>query len=411
MNLKGASLPAVYSQLPRYRSCKDKQQATSSSASAKGSLSIRRTDCKRLRCNATEARLYRLLQKLEPRARQVALSKQFTERQRLALERWILSEKALTPSEKEDLSGNLKSISEGQLRKMHDRPPRSGHLGIHTSPKNGRERYCSCLHAGPFFLSTGYFSDISKVIGFRPLLELIRERVAAHGYANGEMSAGILEDSFRASLNEVATCFGQQALDDMKLRFSILVPAKYWVGSVLKTPQYETSCPQSLGAGLGAFKRLCEARHPIYPGPTNRYSILRRHSPTDLEAAWQRIRRTYVDVWAEAGYCCRRVITRLLQLEVRHRDFRKRLEDRWQAKGSKTCRMDSNYADCKQVSQTSSRVRIAQLLSRWKASRKKAFRTKVRDAPTPNAAARRYTRYSGLLEGVDRSKLLIEMAR
>jgi len=112
----------------------------------------------------------------------------------------------------------------------------------------------------------------------------------------------------------------------MELRFAVIVPAKYWVGTMLKTPQFAM---RDLKVGLQAWWRLSEARGLVYRGRTNRYSILQRHSPEELDVAWRRLRGVYLDVWAEAGHSRGRVAKRITALEEKHQSCRQRLATRW----------------------------------------------------------------------------------
>eukprot|EP00928_Gymnodinium_smaydae_P087139 TRINITY_DN7146_c1_g1_i1.p1 TRINITY_DN7146_c1_g1~~TRINITY_DN7146_c1_g1_i1.p1 ORF type:complete len:543 (+),score=68.03 TRINITY_DN7146_c1_g1_i1:279-1907(+) len=287
-----------------------------------------------------EARLYRLLRRLGPEARREVLSRKLSETQRLALERWILSE--LPAAMPHRLSSGRRPIAlavaeaasaahrccDGKVTlqptpsRTCPRPPRSGARGVHIRVKSGRVSYCVSALAGPFMLSTGYFADFAFVLGLREMVEDLRARLvaienvrssgASVGSGHG-CSARLARDAVAAELRQ----FCPHVAAAMGLRFSVVIPAKYWVGTALKTPQF-SACSQ-LEAGLRAWHKLVDARGTVHLGRTNRYTLLRRFSPGELEATWLRLRSAYLDVWADAGFPRDRVARRLEMLEARHR--------------------------------------------------------------------------------------------
>jgi len=308
------------------------------------------------KARSLEAELYCWLQKLDPKSRRVILVRRFTEEQRLALERWILKQKVshadrverpcaakvrltatvklgrchscrITGSSKKPAAAKKKAVSCGRGSAGAGwKQPQSGSPGVHACTKGGRLRYCATATVGPFLVTTRYLADLSQVRRFRAILSRMQARMASCAD-----QPGLAERTFRAVLEEERSRSGQDLIH-MDLRFSVTIMAKYWVGTALKTPQFLLASPEGLEAGLRAFRLLHQARNVVYKGKTNRYSILRWHSPEELDQAWNRIRRHYLAVWANAGFSLAKVSARLKALEDRHRPQRLRLVQRWKAK-------------------------------------------------------------------------------
>mmetsp|Transcript_93323 Transcript_93323/g.165942 ORF Transcript_93323/g.165942 Transcript_93323/m.165942 type:complete len:502 (+) Transcript_93323:71-1576(+) len=287
-----------------------------------------------------EAELYSWLQRLDPKSRRVIIARRFTEEQRLALERWILKRKVSDAGRvgrlraaKMRFTGTVKLGKRDAIRvtgltgsAQWKRLPRSGSRGVHACTKGGRLRYCASASVGPFLVTTRYLPDLSQALRFRDVLGRMQSKMESCAD-----QPGLVERSFRAVLEEERDRLGQD-LTRMDLRFSVTVMAKYWVGTALKTPQFSLGSSEGLEAGLRAFQLLHQARNLVYKGRTNRHSILRWHSPEELDQAWNRIRGHYLAVWADAGFSLARVAARLKNLEERHRPQRLRLLQRWKAK-------------------------------------------------------------------------------
>jgi len=319
-----------------------------------------------------EAELFRWLQKLDPKNRRIVLLRHFSEAQRLALERWFLRRKVSHArrsglySVKKALVHNTKTkaaLSNGRAfhleRSGPKRIPRSGSRGVHVCTKGGQLRYCASASIGPFLVTSRYLPDLSQVQRCRVVLDRIQARMETTDRPD------ITEQVFCAALEEETSCLGPD-ITKMDLRFSVTVMAKHWVGTALKTPQFAVSSPESLQAGLRAYRLLKEARNSVYTGKTNRHSIFQRHSPEELENAWRRIRKTYLAVWAEAGFCSAKVAARLAVLEQRHRPHRLRLIQRWEAKqGQPGMLRNLSASSLSRTKQEDPESYIHALLARW----------------------------------------------
>jgi len=261
----------------------------------------------------TLGRLYRLLKLVTPEARRMLLKQRFSQAQRLALERWILEHRAAYHDEP------CEPASQHPKR----RPlPSSGCAGVYSRRSGTRLLYAAAGIVGPFRLSTRFVADLGTAIGFRQVISTFSRRVLACG---GEA----VDEAFARTVAEetLAGTSSRGPWAAMGLRFAVAISARYWVGRQLLTPRY--AVPAGTEAGLRAWRRLNEARGLVYRGHTNRYSIIQRHTPSQLEEAWRRLREAHLDVWAEAGKDRSKVAAQIGALEERHQAHRRRLAARW----------------------------------------------------------------------------------
>ncbi|CAJ1417660.1 unnamed protein product, partial [Effrenium voratum] len=236
--------------------------------------------------------------------------------------------------------------------RLSPRSRRKVGAGVHVHRRVGKTLYRASVMAGPFRLSTNMTTQLGKAQQFLEVLQRIRARVNAQEEAQpGELDA--LEVRFRQALHEESEGSRRHG---MKLHFYAKIPASYWVGQALSTPHFRVS--DGLELGLQAWKRLALARTQVFPGRTNRYTILRRHGPEDLQAAWEILRRKHIDVWADAGRCPAQAAARLDDLEAKHQPCRERLARRWKSR--------RREADCAErvVQET-----IQQILTSWRPKR------------------------------------------
>eukprot|EP00403_Amphidinium_massartii_P030011 CAMPEP_0178395374 /NCGR_PEP_ID=MMETSP0689_2-20121128/13186_1 /TAXON_ID=160604 /ORGANISM="Amphidinium massartii, Strain CS-259" /LENGTH=477 /DNA_ID=CAMNT_0020016027 /DNA_START=201 /DNA_END=1631 /DNA_ORIENTATION=- len=314
----------------------------------------------------TEAQLFRLLQSLPPEVRRKVLGEDFSQQQRLKLEQWVLKARQAEKTPKRQnkaklqpeggvVSANGNCSSRQAIRRSEASQPRGkraaqqdGPTASHRGPmrRGGNRELIGLLPkgvsssvkfsavSGSLLFHTRNASDEEQAKRFRRVLCAIRHRLATIPYslfsedpAPFESPSDALADFIGSIMIEEPKQEGLDPEIDMRLSFSIAVPAGYWVGRRLQTPRYQVS---DLRRGLRAWSRLSNARRLIFQGVTNQHSILARHSPVQLESTWAQLRQVYLDCWAEAGYVdMARVEARLQTLEARHRIFRQRLQQRW----------------------------------------------------------------------------------
>mmetsp|Transcript_17078 Transcript_17078/g.31044 ORF Transcript_17078/g.31044 Transcript_17078/m.31044 type:complete len:423 (-) Transcript_17078:111-1379(-) len=292
-----------------------------------------------------EARLFRLLQKLPPDARRRCLARCFSECQRLALEQWLLVQRAAScaarqaeptswpcvatvskksrPSACRDTQPVLASeISQAQKCCGRWPQPRAGVRGVHSHRSARQTLYNAKVSIGPFLLYTRQSPDLPTVLRFHEVLLAIREQVNRSSHVRS------MADCFSEAVAEVPKAHGLDAGLDMGLCFVVSVGAKYWVGKNLTTPRFTIA---DLKAGVSAWQRLAEARGLAFAGRANRYTILQLSSPCELAAAWSKLRVEYISICTGLGHCQKSVSAKLQELEDRHQACRDRLLARWAA--------------------------------------------------------------------------------
>jgi len=288
------------------------------------------------RRHCVEARLYRLLRRVAPTVRRGLLLRKFTESQRLALERWILTWRPSSAAEsKAKSNGSLRPFagpegtrSRAKVRKVL---AKSGVRGIESHFRGGRLLYRASATAGPFRLQTGYVADLSDA---RRLLEVVLSISARVGGAASSASSGDdgrggsgpypdacselgVEARFRAALAEEPRAHGLDASTARQLRFFAVIPARVWVGAPLKTPCRKIE--DGLEAGLSAWRRLSAAANATLACSSDGRAPAghRRSVPSGCSSvAWARLRGACLETWGEAGFRPQRIVARLRRLEM-----------------------------------------------------------------------------------------------
>lgn len=311
-----------------------------------------------------EARLFAALRQLLPEQRRMVLQQSLTEAQRLALERWMLARRTPQP-QRRMLQPQLEkggsccqavstakegATSEGpaggtapnrpacapkaprcrKLRRPQPPPKRKqkqlGADGVERRPsrlpggmqrcmKNGRPLYRAQVTVGPFRLTTRFDEDQPTVARFLEVLRAVRRRVQLAG----GKGADDLAKAFSHAVVEEPRAHGLDASRDLGLCFVACVGAAYWIGEALCTPRFSVA---SLEPGLAAWCRLREARGFAYRRHTCWKTIQQTVGPSELAAAWARMRQTYIDMWVQSGHYRRathRVCARLDAMEAKHR--------------------------------------------------------------------------------------------
>eukprot|EP00434_Breviolum_minutum_P025634 symbB.v1.2.022650.t1/scaffold2004.1/size154144/5 len=248
-----------------------------------------RRSCK-ASAKAKEAKLFALMKCLPSETRQAMLEERFSQAQRLALERWIIAHKAsqnhTTPcaSRPTQLSRCLKGST---FKSTTCRPAgRSGVAGLHLHRRKvGKTFYRASVAAGPFRLSTGFTTKEEKAKEFLEVLLRIRARITSgvqvcHSEKLEELD--LIEASFKRAVEEETAALGPLGRKEMQLHFYAKVPANYWIGKALSTPNFPVD--GGLEQGLHAWRSLTLARAAVFRGRTNRYTILQHHPPDELES-------------------------------------------------------------------------------------------------------------------------------
>eukprot|EP00435_Cladocopium_sp_Y103_P053157 s1622_g16.t11 len=184
-------------------------------------------------------RLHSLLQQLSSQRRRF-LVEQFSQEQRLALERYILS------SDSDRVKrGRLTESASNQLGRKWSRG------GVHCRVHGGRRLYRAHASVGPFSVASRYDAKLATAERFRDVLCAMSKRVA-------------VEQFFREALVEEPRKWGLNGREDMRLCFTASVSAKHWVGRSLATPRFAVT---ELEDGLRAWHKLRQARKSFLLSP------------------------------------------------------------------------------------------------------------------------------------------------
>lgn len=280
-----------------------------------------------------EAAIYHRLRLLDPEARRTLVSHRFSQAQRLALEQWILSNERAPPAAKSHRRSSGRNaaavLAKGRAARRRSSSSRPLLPGVACRKVAGQLRYAASGSAGPFRLHTRFVTDPEVAQRFRTVLESIRRQINTTGARNDDEGSVLTSHAFVRAVSEQPARHGLDAILDMGLSFTVTVAAGYWVGRQLLTPRFAVGSLTGLQAGLQACRRLRNARGLIYAGFSNRYSILRKHSPQQLQLTWERLKEEYLNVWVEAGKNRAKVEAQLSVMEDRHRAHRHRLAARW----------------------------------------------------------------------------------
>lgn len=246
-----------------------------------------------------------------------------------------------------------------------------------------------------FKVDTAYFESLKRVRAYREVLLSIQARLRdtlGMGHFPLDERQALREDGcvpskktprIEDAVREVLIDEPRQhgfAAEEMRLRISVCVPAKFWVGVNLKTPQF--SVPSGLEHALKAWRRLTSARDSVYRGKANRHTFTTKNTPEELQSAWLRIRRVYLDVSAKAGHARGRVAARLHELEEKRRKLHS------QALSSRTekCSLTTTSLEGNDGSQIAAEHQVVHLVSKWRHQRgdtRRVTRQQIFDARFP----------------------------
>lgn len=297
----------------------------------------------------TEAELYSQLARLAPDQRRCVLEHSLSERQRLALEVWILRQRASSVVKARGSHRKLRDTRcwnrrlskvtqtrciSGALPSRRSKRTRSDIPGVHC--RIAGRSYRAVVTAAPFRIMSSYSSSLPKVLRFHEVLLAIARRVRRDG-------AEKLESSIKRAVLEEPQRHGFLSATDVGLTFEVTISARFWIGQGLITPRFSSS---QLDAALRAWRRLREARG-TYRGCTNGHTLFWHDTPKELETAWARMRGVYLDICSELGRSRRHIASRLNALEEKHRSCKERITERYGSKAELSRITSCVHPSCK----------------------------------------------------------------
>ncbi|CAK0815337.1 unnamed protein product [Prorocentrum cordatum] len=208
-------------------------------------------------------------------------------------------------------------------------------------------------------MATAYCRDLAAAQQNLGVLLRIRRRVGVERWRAGA-SLGLRQQAwelrFREAFAEEIRELGIGAVRSMQLHFFAAVPAKTWVGIPLCTPCFGVA--DGLEGGMRAWRRLSDAR-----GAEDLAAPGRRQPLDQMDAAWSRLRKAYVDVWAESGRCPHRIVTRMRSLDTRYRLRRRLLVRGWRR--PRAADPEAPWPQGRRAAVVRVQRRLLRLLSRW----------------------------------------------
>eukprot|EP00930_Biecheleria_cincta_P072954 TRINITY_DN60302_c0_g1_i1.p1 TRINITY_DN60302_c0_g1~~TRINITY_DN60302_c0_g1_i1.p1 ORF type:complete len:496 (-),score=78.29 TRINITY_DN60302_c0_g1_i1:204-1691(-) len=260
--------------------------------------------------------LHKSLRCLDVKLRRSVLATRFTQAQRLALERWMLTRprghkvagkrnnvdtarqhlpikrvmEKDKPCPEETAERKCKShrVSSASLYKTEHGLEHVPGLIVHPGHGHCKECYYSAIVTiGRIRLLTKEHRSLQVVRSFHTALTAFKKRMES-------VRPVAFEDSFREVLT---TCLREHGLEAraMGLRFCVCLAA-LWLPRPLITPPFKAE-GEAMDAGLRAWRRLGDARGLVL----QRGSVLQVLSPDEIAAAWGRVRAAYLDIVSEVA--------------------------------------------------------------------------------------------------------------
>lgn len=268
------------------------------------------------RSRSFEARVWSLLQRAPPQARKQLLQR-FSEAQRLALERWVLTKKPLLPGCPQERArrGPAAVVAAGAG---------APYVCSHRS-HGGPVRYDARVSCWPFLLFTKMTLHLPTALSQLEVLAAVQRRWQRDMCQQDFASREVREISFKRFSDAVALEFEAREMDltvDSAFRFQAFVPANFLLGRRLGTPHFVVS-EEGLQKGYEAWQSLYCSIHSAYApehdnfcGRRNRFmSIANTYSAEGLQGVWQKLRATYSAVFKKAGQSGKRVEAQLTWLQ------------------------------------------------------------------------------------------------
>eukprot|EP00929_Paragymnodinium_shiwhaense_P019292 TRINITY_DN13214_c0_g2_i1.p1 TRINITY_DN13214_c0_g2~~TRINITY_DN13214_c0_g2_i1.p1 ORF type:complete len:512 (-),score=112.68 TRINITY_DN13214_c0_g2_i1:217-1752(-) len=393
-------------------------------------------------CRRRMERLQKLLSKLQPAKRQQAISQLLSQPQRLALEQWIIAERAArSPKmaaaaaaaavgraalagakacgrrvrqsgaavEQEALGLRKKRPMTAQQSK---RPKISGSIDALGVMKNVQPQ--GCFYSASFWVGAGVYllskaeRDLGRVLAYRDVLQRVRNRMLSEdafstkGGKTLEKQALDFEEQLGTALSEV---LGETSLTPasmgLRLRVDIHLP---WARRHLRTKPYRVA--SDIDAALLHWRRLI-----LCPGLAICSGKQQAKTPAELRVGWALLREAYGDVALATG-CSKAVV------EARLRPFDLAVQRRFTPSRSHAAcaRVSRLWADCEplaaaaddggcnppgeadqqlqlprsSVKQTLYEQRLVRLLSQWEKQVDLRLRQKRRtDSPVHSRSPRK----------------------
>ncbi|CAJ1336382.1 unnamed protein product [Effrenium voratum] len=250
--------------------------------------------------------LHRELKRLSRPSREAVIFQQMSQGQKMTFEHWILSTQRLPDATAVGVQADTGRTENSanptggrQRRKCGTRSfgQRSLQINRHAKcrpgagltswlDKSGRRFYVATVVTEHLQIRAAAMRDIETA---KKLLESLREGQAVATSAKA-CESWDLEETLGAALYKALSQRGLETLYQ-RMRFSVRVPARRWIGGALQTPYLA-----DLRTACRARRKLLEARGPTRAGDRTDLA-----DEQDLEARWKNLQSLYLEVCKEAG--------------------------------------------------------------------------------------------------------------
>lgn len=312
------------------------------------------------RCNRLLAQLARKLRRLDREQRRVVLEQRFSQEQRLALERWMLThwdeqapvtsrsacadkgqgfkscarrpplfeEQWAVSRRKPGRSATKKTLLSARKVVPHQRTqkvPCSGDKedrGVisATSPRTGATSFFALAYLGMLRLTSRKSLDREVALRHRQVLCAVIQRATA--------LAGVPELNLPRAIKEVLPQHHVTPAE-LGLRLAVRIWVQRWVSQALSTPVISVVKEADLHQGLSAWSRLNSARQALQDA--ERHAGGGRGAPPSMEetSAWRALKEVFLDVEEKAGKSRSEREAVLAKAEVERATYRERLAETW----------------------------------------------------------------------------------
>lgn len=313
------------------------------------------------RCNRLLAQLARKLRRLDREQRRVVLEQRFSQEQRLALERWMLThcdeqapvtsrsacankrqgskscarrppffeEQWAVSRRKPGCSGTKKTLLSARKIVPHQRtqkevpcPGDKEDRGVisATSPRTSATSFFALAYLGMLRLTSRRSLDREVALRHREVLCAVIQRATA--------LAGVPELNLPRAIKEVLPQHHVTPAE-LGLRLAVRIWAQRWVSQALSTPVISVVKEADLHQGLSAWSRLNSARQALQVAERNARGG--RGAPPSMEetSAWRALKEVFLDVEEKAGKSRSEREAVLAKAEAERATYRERLAETW----------------------------------------------------------------------------------
>eukprot|EP00438_Fugacium_kawagutii_P027361 Skav223178 [mRNA] locus=scaffold2044:175545:176831:+ [translate_table: standard] len=284
------------------------------------------------------------LKRLPRDVRNDVIKKEFSQKQRLILEEWMVSLsvpaqlEAQAVAESPGVSVALVATEADQLTAVNSgraankkrcgrRPKAKDRTRLSSSGSvykvNVENQYRACIRFDALDIHSGC-GELQTALEYLVILTAVKQKML--DCTGSKHSGAPFEDRLRDALISSAAEHGRNYAD-LGLRFAVVQPAGFLVaqGFQVRSPSVRSfSDLGKLRRGLRPFRK--------YAWKWGRSSIYWWYSPMQLEEAWQSFQKAVADAWEIGGVDSTRYMSKIRSLRMANTDARNRHLQQWESK-------------------------------------------------------------------------------